>query len=129
MKKEKLGKIVVHGKISRTNNHSLDFFGEKWKDFYEHNDPSKETVYAVYTNYESDYKGDFDFLVGVETDNGAPAFEIPAAEYYVWDTGSADPAVLPIEWTKIWASGINRKYTTDFELFKPGETIKIYLAV
>ena len=52
----------ITGKKIRTNNSKINEIVSLWKEV-----PNMElsgNLYAVYFNYESDYKGDFDFLIG-----------------------------------------------------------------
>ncbi|ACC98587.1 hypothetical protein Emin_1034 [Elusimicrobium minutum Pei191] len=120
--------ITINGLKARANNKTPDLFKIAWENFFIDNSPITEAVYAVYTNYESDYKGAFDFIVGSAGANGEE-FVIPAGNYYIWDTKSENNECIAGEWQKIWTSDIKRKYTVDFEVYIPGETIKIYLAV
>jgi predicted transcriptional regulator YdeE len=89
------------------------------------------TTYCVYTNYESDYTGEYDYFVGEavssfeEAPEGFSQLTIPT-QYYVKVT--AGPGQMPqvcIEtWQKIWAIeteaaslGGKRNYLADFEVY------------
>lgn len=126
---KQLEAVTIYGDTIRTNNSRRQEYGHAWHKFGDENDVAANTVYALYFNYESDFRGDFDFMIGIAKDNGKPAYEIPAGEYYVWDVGTEDPMDVPDAWQEIWDSGMERAYITDFELYVPGESIKIYLAL
>lgn len=126
---ETIDAMTIYGDAIRTSNSRRNDVGRQWHRFVEEVDIRANTIYALYYNYESDFRGEFDFALGTTRDNGKPAHEILAGKYYVWDVGSEDPMDIPDAWEDIWASDIKRAYTTDFELYVPGESTKIYLAV
>ncbi len=84
-------------------------------------------VIALYTNYQSDRNGEYDYVLGVKVPSAGPAppgmisVEVPAGDYTVLKTGSAPPpdAVVGL-WQQIWsleeASRLQRSYRTDFEV-------------
>lgn len=129
MEKEISG-FTIYGKAVKGNNSNRHGFMHTWHDFLdEHGLENPNKVYALYCNYESDYTGDFDFIIGMTTDDGKPAHQINGGKYYVWDIGSQDPMDVPDAWEDIWASDIKRAYGTDFEVYDPDETTKIYLSI
>ncbi len=86
-------------------------------------------IFAVYTNYESDFTGDYTYFLGEEVtsfDDIGSDFEalvIPAATYakFTSDPGSI-PAIVINTWQKIWEmgsaeSGAERAYRADFEVY------------
>jgi predicted transcriptional regulator YdeE len=87
------------------------------------------TTYCAYTNYESDFNGDFTYFIGEEVtsfEGASPEFEtllIPAQTYAKFTNGPAPmPAVCIELWQKIWTTsaselGEERSYVTDFELY------------
>lgn len=88
---------------------------------------SPMTTYAVYTQYESDFNGDYTYFLGeaVESFDGIPegldTLVIPAQTYVKFTTQQGQlPFVVIDEWQKIWADAeLNeeRAYITDFELY------------
>ena len=97
-------------------------------------------TYCAYTEYESDYKGDYTYFIGEEVTvvgDLAPGFKtltIPP-QYYVKFTNEPGPmpAVCIDMWQKIWGLseknlGFERAYKADFELYdrratNPKETV------
>lgn len=86
-------------------------------------------TYCVYTDYESDYKGNYSYFIGEEVtslDNVPNDFftlSIPEQHYvkYTTDPGSM-PDVVKGAWKKIWEMspkdlGGKRKYIADFEIY------------
>lgn len=90
-------------------------------------------VYGVYRNYESDYKGDYSLLAGVEIDSrgvddealrdgGLTLVTIPSSRCLVFSTQGQMPIAVISAWTRIWEyfsreEGPRRAYTTDFERY------------
>lgn len=128
---KKIEAVTVYGNAVRANHTQPCDMGHLWHALANEIDITANTIYAIYYNYETDDRGEFDFALGTTEDNGRPAprHEILAGEYYVWDVGSQDPMDVRDAWYDIWESDIKRAYTIDFELHAPGENVKIYLAV
>ena len=88
-----------------------------------------QSIVAVYTDYASDYNGEYTFLLGarVSSDSGAPAGmvakKIPAGRYAVFTTEKGRAAkVVPEAWMRInslkkSAVGGDRTYSVDFEIY------------
>jgi predicted transcriptional regulator YdeE len=88
-----------------------------------------DELYAVYSDYESDYTGDYTFLLGHRVsspDNlpdGVTACRVPNGEFSVF-TSEQGPAwvVVPALWQKIWTLTPDqlqgtRAYQVDFEVY------------
>lgn len=86
--------------------------------------------YAVYSNYTTDKKGDYDFLIGARvTDtshvpDGMVFRQVPKGKYAVLTTASGPVAkVIPEAWQRIWQLedqarlGGLRTYHADFEVY------------
>lgn len=94
-------------------------------------------LYAVYSNYESDHNGDYDYLIGkaVNSDDGVPPgkvhLRIPSQRYAVVTARGEMPGALVECWMLIWKAGLPRAFATDFEVHdaaKSGE-IEIWLSI
>lgn len=88
------------------------------------------TTFCAYTDYESDYTGDYTYFIGEEVaeigehiPEGFDVLEIPAQTYAKFTTDPAPmPEVLINAWQEIWdmtpeEMGAKRRYHTDFELY------------
>lgn len=87
------------------------------------------TTYCVYTDYASDFNGDYTYFVGeavTALNEVSPDFEthlIPAQSYTKFTTDPGPmPAVCIDLWQKIWQMnaadlGGNRSYNADFEIY------------
>lgn len=88
-----------------------------------------ETVYAVYSDYESDHHGAYSLTLGcaVEPSAAVPAglarVEVPSGRYAVVtsERGPA-PRVVPEAWQRVWTTseqelGGRRAFRVDFEVY------------
>ena len=86
-------------------------------------DKKSNEVYAVYYDYESDFKGSYHFFIGHEVDKTsivvAPfkKLEIPEQKYAVFPVKGDFPKCLIDAWESIWEADIDRSYTFDFEKY------------
>ena len=86
-------------------------------------DPSK--IYGIYYNYESDFEGEYSFLIGFEIapeailPEGVESIVLPAGTYSVFTEDKPGPIGEKIGkiWAAVWQSGIRRSYETDFEVY------------
>jgi predicted transcriptional regulator YdeE len=88
-----------------------------------------ESLMAVYSNYASDEKGTYDYLLGVPVssiDNlptGLSFRRIPPGEYAIITTEKGNAAeVVPAAWKRIWAMtptelGGHRAFLADYEVY------------
>lgn len=112
-------------------NNVLNDIKRKKKDFF---------IYGVYSNYEADFKGDYDFYAGVEAQHNKIHFAevtIEAGEYLVFKNTGGSSQVLFETWKAIWdyfedkSNKEQRKYITDFEQYNPKkqDSIEIYISI
>lgn len=87
------------------------------------------TTYCVYTEYESDFTGDYTYFIGEavhdfeELPAGLEKHIIPVQTYAMFTNGPGTmPDVVREPWQKIWQMtsddfGGDRKYHSDFEIY------------
>jgi len=88
------------------------------------------TVYAVYTNYASDYNGEYDFIIGMKVSSvsdvppGMVATKVPKGRYAIVTSAKGPVAqVVPQAWQRVYGLDDNkqlggaRAYKADFELY------------
>lgn len=127
-------KFKVVGISTRTNNldgNAVNELGKLWEYFIKNNIVDKiphkvnNDIYAIYTDYESDYRGEYTCLIGCEVrfiDNIPPDFEgrvfKKQQEKHYIAKGELPHAVADI-WRDIWnANGqLNRLYDYDYERY------------
>lgn len=91
-------------------------------------DKVDQTIYAVYTDYQTDRTGDYSFVLGAKVrDGAAPSVgfvlkKIPAQHYAIF-TSNRGPVseVVPAVWTTVWeretSNHLHRSYRADFEVY------------
>jgi len=88
------------------------------------------TVYAVYTGYESDRNGEYDFIIGMKVSRVSPvppgmvAQKVPRGKYAVVASAQGPVAqVVPQAWQRVYRLDDNkqlggaRAYKADFEVY------------
>jgi predicted transcriptional regulator YdeE len=88
------------------------------------------TIYAVYTNYASDYNGEYDFIIGMKVSRvsdvppGMVAKTVPKGKYAVVASAKGPVAeIVPKAWQQVYSLDDNkqlggaRAYRADFELY------------
>lgn len=124
---EKLDVKLIKGKKIRTDNGKINEIISLWKEV-----PSLDLngdIYAVYFNYESDFNGEYDFLIGSEINKLNDIVKIKEGNYMVWEVKNNSPEAVGEVWKEIWNSNIERSYDTDFELYNKNGTIKVYIGI
>lgn len=122
----------------RTNNFNDDLLLHKITKLWEQ--ASKElhnqvvTIYGVYHNYESDYKGDYLLSIAIEDNNCEPLLEIPNhTKYEIFKVDTGHDQGIVNTWKQIWerenAGILARAYSYDFEKYYPDGEIEIYIAL
>ncbi|WP_459503302.1 GyrI-like domain-containing protein [Bacillus sp. C1] len=118
----------IYGKKVRTNNENTEAIIKLWEEFLQLR--LTGAVYGVYTNYESDFTGDYDLYIGTEEQlTEESSVIIPAGNYYIVEVDHNDPKGVFNAWIEIWNSDIKRAYKTDFEYYAKDGSIKIFLSV
>jgi len=83
-----------------------------------------ETIYALYTDYESDHTAPYTMLIGYcvkdldNIDEDLTVKIIPAANYVKFIAkGDLTKTAVYDTWMDIWNTDLKRTYTTDFEIY------------
>jgi predicted transcriptional regulator YdeE len=131
--------FYVAGFSARTNNareaSGQGVIGKLWQDFYQKNlgaqIPNRigKDIIVVYSDYDSDEKGDYTYLLGAPVStvaslpSGMNYRTIVAGAYAVLTTDRGPVTeVVPAEWKKIWGMpaeelGGKREFLTDYEVY------------
>lgn len=142
---------TVVGLSRRTSNadgRSTGDISATWGEFLKQNAAAKipnravpPVMYAVYSDYESDWRGEYAYLLGcgvtrAETvPKGMEVRYIPAQSYAVFTAKGQMPDEVLAIWSLIWLSDLPRTYTYDFELYDKRFTnpkqkvVEIYISV
>ncbi|WP_085297460.1 GyrI-like domain-containing protein [Cognaticolwellia mytili] len=115
--------------------------GDLWAQFYSEYGgklTEKSNVYGVYTDYASDFNGQYSVYAAADTLDASDeliALTLSAGKYLVFSAQGEIPGSVIALWKHIWhyfSSGETaheRAYTTDFEHFKSATSVDIYIAL
>ncbi|OED60175.1 hypothetical protein A165_24810 [Vibrio tasmaniensis ZS-17] len=148
MKVETIEAVKAYGfSVRTTNTDEIDpakaKIGQLWQGFFDQAFPkltADSKVFGVYTNYQSDFTGEFDVVACTNalTDNNLDALvetEIQAGKYLTFSTEGALPQAVIDLWGEVWAyfndpdCPHTRTYTTDFEFYKGETEVEISIAI
>lgn len=83
-----------------------------------------DTIYALYTDYESDHTKPYTTVLGCKVDNLDNIPEdftvkiVPSANYQKFEAkGDLTQNTVIDVWMKIWNTDLKRTYTTDIEIY------------
>lgn len=106
-----------------------------WKEntaFIQQANEKKQTVAAIYHDYESDYKGDYSVSIAKESDSD-DAFDTTMYQWKEYSVDRSDSLGVLNAWKQVWADEdaqvIDRVYDFDFERYSPSGEIAILIAV
>ncbi|WP_207696286.1 hypothetical protein DOK67_0002999 [Enterococcus sp. DIV0212c] len=121
---------TIKGEKIRTNNQCLDEIIALWSKV-----PSMKLdgeIFAVYSNYASNFKGDYDLLIGNEQADFPESVVINSGVYEEILVKNATPEGVGEAWQAIWEDEDlekRRTYQSDVEHYKKDGSIVIYLSV
>lgn len=130
-------KIKVMGQL-RTNNFRDGDVVEKIKNLWTEvmkkiKDKKDMALYGVYTEYESNYRGDYTLFIGSEEAESKEELIIEEDKFHIFNVDTSKENGVAETWQKIWNlekdKKINRAYTVDFEKYYPDGKIEIYIAL
>jgi predicted transcriptional regulator YdeE len=130
---KKIPKRTIIGLSRRTSNadgRSMRDIPATWADFLQQNAAAKiknravpPTMYAVYSDYQSDWRGEYTYLIGCggistgTVPEGMEVRQIPAQTYAVFTAKGQMPDEILAVWSMVWLSELPRTYTYDFEVY------------
>lgn len=144
-------KMIV-GKCIRTTNENMQAIqdiGQNWQDFQSicpdvPNRVDNQNI-GLYTDYEGDFTRPYNFIAGCEISHmpsndiiskfGLVVKNIQAGKYAKFSTRGHVANAVGQLWNEIWHSDLNRKYTTDFEVYHNNsldindQIVDVYIAV
>jgi len=148
---KKMPAKIVMGIKRRTSNadgRSVADIPACWQEFHSQNMASKITnrsktpaMFAVYSEYDSDWTGEYAYLLGSEVTKadkipeGLAVTKIPAQTYAVFKAAGPMPDAILTVWMSVWGTKLPRTYTCDFEQYDARFTrpenkeIDVYIAV
>jgi predicted transcriptional regulator YdeE len=138
--------LSFKGKTTNANGQAAIDCGNHWQEFeqggYAGKIPGTVTeLYAVYHDYESDHTGSYSYFIGgkvapgTAVPEGMDSLVIAGGKYKEIIATGKMPDCIAGAWRDIWASGFERAYTADFEVYGPKSTdwnnaeVSIFLAM
>lgn len=123
--------IGIPVRTTNKNNQAMKDIGEVWERFYTDGilakTPSKvdETIYALYTDYETDFQGEYTFILGCKVNSldnipeDLKGHTVTGGHFLKFSTKGKIPDAVGQQWQDIWVNddSLNRAYTTDFEVY------------
>jgi len=123
--------IGVAIKTTNKNGQAMADIGQAWERFYSEALHSKipakvdEDIYAVYTDYQSDYQGKYTFILGCKVSslakipNGFEGRTFKGGRYLKYIAKGKMPDAVANQWEKIWQDEdkLDRAYACDFEVY------------
>ena len=142
-------KIIGIGiESTNENGRAAEDLGNLWSRFYAENVfaqiPNKisDDIYAIYSDYESDYTGKYTCVIGLKVDSlekvpaGLIGREFNGGTYQKIIARGQMPKAIVEAWKGIWAKDeeLKRSYTADFEVYSQksqngdNSEVEIYIA-
>ena len=134
---------VVGVQIRTTNAEAMDTIGPLWGRVMSEGliqkipDPADGQLIAVYSNYESDHTGAYDYTIGRrvnsvgELPDGLTQVEIPDSRYAIVTARGEMPDAVVKTWMRIWEADLQRGFNSDFEVhdFENPDEVEIWLSL
>lgn len=136
MKEVRIESFTVNGQSVRTNNALEASAAGKiptlWSQFYASQSAASESLFGVYTAYESDASGDFTVTAGKKTGGGNSGVEIRPGIYLAFPAEGEMPAAIIDAWKAVWEyfsqdQPHERAFETDFEEYNGSNSATIYI--
>lgn len=141
--------IGISTETTNENGKAAMDLGRLWEQFFNENIPGKianklsDEIYSIYTDYESDYTGNYKAIIGLKVDSldSIPGDligrEFEGGTYKKFVAKGKLPDAVASTWNEIWEkdSELKRIYTADFEVYgqksQNGENseVEIFIAV
>ncbi|MEO6819914.1 MAG: effector binding domain-containing protein [Ginsengibacter sp.] len=141
--------IGIAVETTNYNGKAAEDLGLLWKQFFNENvlgridNKLSGEIFAIYTDYASDYKGNYKAIIGLKVDslatltNDLIGQEFTGGNYKKFTAKGKLPGAVAETWKEIWERDkeLNRKYTADFEVYgdrsQNGENaeVDIFIAV
>ncbi|TCD10803.1 AraC family transcriptional regulator [Pedobacter frigidisoli] len=123
--------IGISIETTNQNNQAASDLGKLWQRFYAEEifnkipDKESEDVYAIYTDYESDYTGKYTSIIGQRVGSlesipdGLIGRKIKNEKLFKYIAKGEMPNAVVETWQEIWANDatLNRSYVADFEVY------------
>ena len=129
------------GLAARVSNSQPELLTDHWQRFSSDETVARITgrvnggVVSLYTEYESDYTGDYTLLIGYEivadavVPGGLRVIEVPAQKYAVILAQGDMPQAVQRAWQWVWASALDRTYRVDFDEYLGPQDVRLHVGI
>lgn len=106
-----------------------------WQQFYASDLATSETLFEVYSDYESDANGLYTVTVGVTSDRTEfSSVKIHTGNYLVFQGTGPMPLTVVETWKRIWDyfethTEYQRSFISDFEEYSGPDRVAIYIGI
>lgn len=141
--------IGISTATTNQNGQSAKDIGELWGRFYDEGvlqmieERESDDIYSIYTDYESDFRGEYTCILGVRVNvivsipEGFVGRKIEGGNFIKVVARGLMPGAVFSAWNQIWKNDglLGRKYDNDFEVYGDQATygdeaeVEIYLSV
>ena len=91
------------------------------------------SIYGVYHNYDSNYKGDYDLSIAIATDETQDNAIILGHNYREFPIALNQPSSIVETWQTIWQmeenDELDRQYDADYEEYRADGTVSIFISL
>lgn len=123
--------IGIAVETSNQNGQNAEDLGNLWGQFFSENllesipNSLGNEIYAIYTDYESDFRGSYTAILGLKVSSldtipeGLIGREFEGGNFKSFTATGIIPNAIIDTWEEIWTNDkeLKRKYTYDFELY------------
>lgn len=121
----------------RTNNFNdpkiIDKVTDLWDTALEKLSDHDGSIFGVYHNYDSNYRGDYDLSIAIATDQPAHGTIQLGQHYREFKISLNQPSSIVEAWHAIWAmedkGDLQRQYDADYEEYRPNGTVSIFISL
>ncbi len=106
-----------------------------WARYYGSHPPTSETIYGVYSDYQSDASGEYTVTAGTRTGStGDSAVTVKPGTYLEFPANGQMPGAIIDAWKSVWEffsknQPYERAFETDFEQYNGPTSAAIYIGV
>lgn len=123
--------IGISVRTSNADGKSAEDLGTLWERFFKEQvglkipEKVSDDIYAIYTDYASDYTGEYTCIIGYQVRSkatvgeGLIAHEFSGGKHRKFVAKGKMPEAVANSWREIWGmdAELGRKYTADFEVY------------
>jgi predicted transcriptional regulator YdeE len=121
--------LALPKKTTNENNQSMTDCGSLCEQFSKNNYGEKipgrldDSVLAIYHQYDGDHTKPFSYFIGCKVNDSAQepqdmrSLTVPSGNYQKFTARGKMPDCIADAWKKIWESGLDRAYVSDYEVY------------